>query len=306
MPSAEADVTVDLARALLTAQHPDLAGLPIVVAASGWDNVVLRLGDDLALRLPRRAAAAQLVENEQRWLPALAPSLPVAVPAPVRVGRPSDGSVAPVYPWSWSVVPWFDGVPAWRVEPAARHGLAGPLADVVAALHVPAPEDAPANPYRGVPLATRDAAVRERLASGAVPEPGPLLDLWSRLCGTPDRDGPAVWLHGDLHPANLIATPGDGPSAAGAASLAAVVDFGDVTSGDPATDLATAWLTFDPPARATFRDRVTTACGTDDATWDRSLAWAVLFTSILLSHSDDAPHLRAIGEQALAQVLAEE
>ncbi|WP_454044574.1 aminoglycoside phosphotransferase family protein [Cellulosimicrobium sp. Marseille-Q8652] len=309
MPSAEVDVTVDLARALLAAQHPDLADLPITVAANGWDNAVLRLGDDLALRLPRRAVAARLVENEQRWLPVLAPRLPVAVPAPVRVGRPSDGSAGAVFPWSWSVVPWFAGSPVQALDPVDRGGLAEPLADLVAALHVAAPPDAPANPFRGVPLETRDRALRERLAAGAVPDAAPLLGLWSRLAGTPGWDGPAVWLHGDLHPANLVATTGAdagaAPTTPASGGLAAVVDFGDVTSGDPATDLATAWLTFDAASRATFRDRVTTLSRTDDATWDRALGWAVLFTTLLLAHSDDAPHLRAMGEHALEQVLAD-
>jgi aminoglycoside phosphotransferase (APT) family kinase protein len=304
LPPAEVDVSVDLARGLLAAQHPDLADRPLVVAAHGWDNVVLRLGDDLAVRLPRRAAAAELVRHEQAWLPRLAPRLPVPVPAPVRLGRPSDGSRRPAYPWAWSVVPWFAGRPAWAVPPGARQGLVAPLADLVAALHRPAPPDAPANPFRGVPLADRDAVVRERLRGGAVPDADALLALWSRLVGTPAWQGPAVWLHGDLHPANLVATPAD--SAGGRASLAAVVDFGDITAGDPATDFATAWLTFDAPARAEFRRRVTAACGTDGATWDRALAWAVVLTAVLLRHSvDEAPHLRAIGEHARDQVLAD-
>ena len=103
-PSAEVDVTVGLVRRLLRAQHPDLADLPLRVVANGWDNVTLRLGDDLAVRVPRRATAGQLVRNEQRWLPVLAPRLGVDAPVPVRIGVPADE-----LPWSWSVVPWFTG-----------------------------------------------------------------------------------------------------------------------------------------------------------------------------------------------------
>ncbi len=115
-PAAEVDVGVPLVRALLVDQHPDLADLPLRVVANGWDNVVLRLGDDLAVRIPRRAAAAELVEHEQRWLPELAPLVaPVRVPLPVRTGRPALG-----YPWSWSVVPWFPGTVA-----GSRPGPAG-------------------------------------------------------------------------------------------------------------------------------------------------------------------------------------
>jgi aminoglycoside phosphotransferase (APT) family kinase protein len=81
MPAAEFEVTADLVRRLLAAQHPDLAGLPVEPLASGWDNVLFRLGDDLVARLPRRTLGAAILVNEQRWLPVLAPRLPLPVPA---------------------------------------------------------------------------------------------------------------------------------------------------------------------------------------------------------------------------------
>ncbi|MFE4466160.1 aminoglycoside phosphotransferase family protein [Oerskovia sp. NPDC056781] len=299
MPSADVDVTVELVRSLLAAQHPDLAGLPLEVVANGWDNVVLRLGDDLAVRVPRRDLAAALVRHEQAWLPTLAPRLPVPVPAPVRVGLPSDGSTGPAFPWAWSVVPWFDGLSALAVGRALRRTFAPDLAAFLAALHVPAPQQAPVNPFRGVPLAARDASVRERLASGRVPDDGALLALWSRLVELPAWDGPALWLHGDLHPANLVLAPGDH-------RLGAVVDFGDMTSGDPATDLATAWLTFDAAGRRTFREAVTARCGTDDATWERARAWALVLGTAFAAHSDDNPSFAELGAQTLAQVLGDD
>src|SRR5450830_1245940 len=114
-PSAEVDVTVELVRRLLQAQHPDLADLPLRVVANGWDNVTLRLGDELAVRVPRREMAAQLARNEQRWLPVLAPRLGVDVPVPVRIGRPAGE-----LPWGWSVVPWFAGTMVANVPAAAR------------------------------------------------------------------------------------------------------------------------------------------------------------------------------------------
>ncbi|MBD8000353.1 aminoglycoside phosphotransferase family protein [Oerskovia gallyi] len=298
-PAAEVDVTADLVRALLAAQHPDLAGLPLEVVANGWDNVVLRLGDELAVRVPRRELAAALVRHEQEWLPVLAPHLPVPVPAPVRVGLPSDGSAGPSFPWSWSIVPWFDGLSALAVDPALRRAFAPDLAAFLAALHVPAPPEAPVNPFRGVPLAARDESVRERLLLGHVPDDGALLDLWSRLVEVPPWDGPALWLHGDLHPANLVLAPGDH-------RLGAVVDFGDMTSGDPATDLATAWLTFDAAGRRVFRDAVTARCGTDDATWERARGWALVLGTAFAAHSDDNPSFAELGAQTLAQVLGDD
>ncbi|KAA1423953.1 aminoglycoside phosphotransferase family protein [Mumia zhuanghuii] len=302
MPAAEVDVTIDLVRGLLASQHPDLADLPLELVAHGWDNEVLRLGDDLALRIPRRELGARLVRHEQEWLPVLAPRLPTPVPVPVRVGSPSDGAHGPAYPWWWSVVPWFDGEAVVRSAVDERRTLARPLAAFVTALHRPAPDDAPVNAYRGVPLAVRDAGIRERLDAHPLPERAALLDLWDRLRTTPEWDGPPLWVHGDLHPANLLASPDE----AGTLALSAVIDFGDVTSGDPASDLATAWLTFDAEGRREFRELVSRAGVADTAMWDRARAWAAVFAVLLVTSSDDAPQLHAIGAHGLAQVLSGE
>ncbi|BDZ43383.1 aminoglycoside phosphotransferase [Paraoerskovia sediminicola] len=310
-PAAEVAVTTELVRDLLRAQHPDQAGLPLRVVTNGWDNVVLRLGDDLAVRAPRRALAAPLVLHEQRWLPTLAQHLPVPVPAPVRVGTPTAA-----YPWSWSVVPWFEGQAAIEVAPHDRRGVAVDLARFVGALHRLAPQDAPRNPYRGVPLADRDADVRGRLAGlhdalSARPRdtdaPGlpdlterelrDVEDLWGEAVRTDPWDGEPVWLHGDLHPGNLIL---DHPG-----RLAAVIDFGDLTSGDPATDLGTAWLTFDDVGRREFRQALGVERSPDDATWLRARGWAVVLGSALLAHSDDTPAHREVGLHALRSVLSD-
>ncbi|MDQ1465634.1 MAG: hypothetical protein QOH10_49, partial [Actinomycetota bacterium] len=147
-PAAEVAIDDGLVRRLLTEQLPDLRGLPLVRLAEGWDNVIFRLGDELTVRLPRRRLAAELVEHEQRWLPELAPKLPLAIPAPVGIGRPGPG-----YPWAWSVCPWLPGAVAQQVAPDDPFDAATRLGRFLAALHEPAPPDAPANPFRGVPLA---------------------------------------------------------------------------------------------------------------------------------------------------------
>ncbi|PVU81779.1 phosphotransferase (plasmid) [Cellulomonas sp. WB94] len=290
-PPAEVDVTVDLVRRLLRGQHPDLAELPLRVVANGWDNVTLRLGDALAVRVPRRAMAAQLVRHEQRWLPVLAPRLGVDIPVPVRIGHPADEM-----PWGWSVVPWFAGTMVASVPVAARSTLARPLAEVLARLHAPAPDDAPSNPVRGVSLRTRDDAVRARLDAGHVPGAHRVGRLWDELLDTPSWAGPALWIHGDPHPLNLLAGADGG--------LGAILDFGDVTAGDPATDLATVWMTFDAAGREEFRATTTTLSGTDPHTWRRARGWALSFATVFLAHGDDEPLMRHIGEHTLREVLA--
>ncbi|MFZ7089279.1 aminoglycoside phosphotransferase family protein [Curtobacterium sp. RRHDQ10] len=284
---ADIAVTEDLVRALLRDQHPDLAALPLRIVASGWDNVVLRLGDDLAVRVPRREVAAHLVDHEQRWLPVLGDLVrgTVPVPTPVRIGVPT-----PEYPWHWSVVPWFDGQPAIGTD-AERPQVVDALAAFVIALHVPAPPDAPHNPVRGGPLAGRADVVAERLASGAVPHADGVSAVWARALAAPPYAGPPVWLHGDLHPHNLVVSDG---------RLAAVVDFGDVTAGDPATDFATAWLTTNGrEARGRFRASVTA----DDATWMRARGWAVTMATAVVVATRPGDGLHVMGLRAIDALL---
>ncbi|WP_240629755.1 phosphotransferase [Specibacter cremeus] len=161
MPAAEFAVSGALVRRLLHAQHPDLAGLALVPAGNGWDNAMFRLGDDLAVRLPRRAVAAELMLHELRWLAGITADCPVGVPRIVRRGAPS-----PEFPWPFAIVGWHDGEPVTTVPPADRDAMAPDLAGFVTAVHRPAPPDAPRNPVRGTPLAARDAAVRARLTRG--------------------------------------------------------------------------------------------------------------------------------------------
>src|SRR5215469_1600905 len=136
MPAAEVDVSPDLVRRLLAAQQPDLAHLPVTMMAHGWDNVMCLVGDDLVARLPRREMSVNCLVNEQRWLPSLAPRLPLPVPAPVRAGRPGLG-----YPWPWSIVPFLPGRPAAGNPPADLRDAAAGLARFLAALHAPAVAD---------------------------------------------------------------------------------------------------------------------------------------------------------------------
>lgn len=287
MPAAEVHVDEALVRTLLRAQAPSLSDLPITLAANGWDNAVFRLGDDLCVRVPRRQMGAELIASEQRWLPELAPRLPLPVPAPVFAGAPGEG-----YPWAWSVVPWFDGDAALHTPPADPRAAASALGEFVAALHTPAPPDAPTSPGRGVPLSARDDGVRRMLAAlHDVVDTGALAALWSSLVALPSWPGAPVWVHGDLHPANLVVDRG---------VLSAVIDFGDLNGGDPATDLMGAWMLFDPVARKVFRD----AAGVDDDTWARGRGWALVVGLALVASSADNPPFAALGHRALEAVLA--
>lgn len=288
MPAAEYVITVELVRALIAEQHPDLAHLALSPGANGWDNAIFRLGPTLAVRMPRRQLGADLVAHEHRWLPAMAERLPIPIAAPVRMGRPSS-----MYPWSWSVCPWFEG------DVAADVVLSDPVADAerlgafVAALHQPAPPDAPVNPYRGQPIAElRPRVVANVELLGSHVDGPSVLASFERLAAVDDWSGEPLWLHGDLHSANMVVCDG---------SICAVLDFGDITSGDPAVDLAFAWMLFDDDARSVLR---TAAGGIDDATWSRAQAWAVHFALLYLLNSADNERFARMGRSLLAAVLA--
>lgn len=92
MHADEVDTDVSLVSRLLAAQFPHWAHLPIeAVRSAGTDNAIYRLGDDMAVRLPRIHWAIAQVDKEQQWLPKLAPHLPLAIPVPLGKGVISEG-----------------------------------------------------------------------------------------------------------------------------------------------------------------------------------------------------------------------
>lgn len=292
IPAAEWETTPDLVRGLLAEQCPTLAHLPVSPFTHGWDNDMFRLGDALLVRLPRRAASVLLIEHEARWLPTIAARVTRPLPRPVFVGRPSAAFAHP-----WTVVPVLPGVVAADVPLGRRTAAAEGLADFLRSLHTPAPADAPLNPFRGGPLdgpGFHDR-VLERVARHG--ERDALARRWEAWSRAPAWPGPALWLHGDAHPLNLLLD--------GAGRLAGVIDWGDLTSGDPACDLASAWLLFEPEGRRRFLARARGNAAYDRHVWLRARAWALHLGLIFSQLADDMPRLRQVGELALGNVLAE-
>ena len=298
-PAAEVSIDTSVVRALLEEQHADLAHLSVIEVDEGWDNKLFRLGEDLAVRMPRRAASAALIEHEQRWLPRLSPRLPLPVPAPLRVGRPGSG-----FPWSWSVVRWFPGQSALLAPPrdvattATTATTAIALGRFLRALHQPAPEDAPQNPWRGVPLAARAKTTQAHLQQleGLVAR-GAVLGLWERVLSTPAWCGPPLWIHGDLHPGNLVVSGG---------RLSAVIDFADLAAGDPATDLSVAWMLLPPSARQTFFTSAREEFDPLDAhTLMRARGWALALGLAYLANSRDNEAMSALGRATIDNVLSD-
>ncbi|MGH1493673.1 MAG: aminoglycoside phosphotransferase family protein [Acidimicrobiales bacterium] len=290
LPAADVEITIELVTALLQEQHPDLADLPIRELANGWDNVLYRLGDEFTVRLPRRVEAAELVGNEIRWLPELAPRLPLAIPSPVRTGQPTSD-----YPYAWTVLPWFDGETVGTSTFQAPEREARRLGHFLSRLHRPAPADAPVNPHRGTPLATRDRLTVDRLASLDRSDSAAILAIWADAVAANPWNGPPLWVHGDLHALNIIKDND---------ALAAILDFGDICSGDPATDLMVAWYLFTQDEREVLRASADSQNRPiDDDMWRRGRGWAVTHALALLVHAADAPALGAIAEKCIAAAI---
>jgi aminoglycoside phosphotransferase (APT) family kinase protein len=289
----EAEVTIDesLVRRLLAEQHPDLAGEPLEVAAEGWDNVTVRCGQDLAIRLPRRQLGADCLDVELRWLPGIAPHMPVAIPAAIRTGEPSEE-----YPWRWGIVPWIDGVQAAELPPTSDQ--ARRLGAILATLHtLPLPDDPPHNQYRGGPLAPRTQLTVERLARfEAMEEPsGVDFDRLRAifLAGAAEEiDVASTWVHGDLHPRNVVVRSG---------RIVGIIDWGDMCAGDPCTDLSAAWLFFDPEHHNAIWD----VYEPTESTMVRARGWTVAFGAMLFEAGRTGdPYLEAAGGDALRRLLS--
>ena len=255
-------IDANLVRCLLREQFPHRGGERVdPVDVQGWDNRTFRVGNDLVARLPSAAGYAAAVAKEHRWLPVLAPQLPVPIPVPVARGRPGCG-----YPWSWSLYRWLPGAPARADEIADPVAFAADVAGFLVALQTVDASSGPPpgsdNGFRGAPVTTYDGqvratvtAMRDHLDGAAV------LDVWNEAVSALPAGRP-VWVDGDFTGSNLLVKDG---------RLAAVIDFGCCAVGDPACDLVIAWTLLRGRSRAAFR----AAVPGDAAVWARARGWAL-------------------------------
>jgi aminoglycoside phosphotransferase (APT) family kinase protein len=282
-----------LARRLVDAQFPQWAELPIApVELDGIDNRTFRLGRDMTVRLPSGDWYALQVDKEQRWLPVLAPQLPLPIPTPVAKGVPGDG-----YPYSWSVYRWLDGEIATEPTIGDLTEFAIALAGFLVALQrvdaTDGPEPGRHNFYRGGPLTTyADETIRSIEALGDEIPPDAVNRVWDDAMAA-TWEGDPVWFHGDVATGNLLLRGG---------RLAAVIDFGTSGVGDPACDVVIAWTLLSGPSRDAFRSTL----GVDPGTWSRGRGWALWKALISLVGSlDSDPEAAAINRRVIDRVLAD-
>ncbi len=261
-------ITVSLVESLVAEQFPRWSNLTVSeVLPNGWDNRTFRLGDQMSVRLPSAERYTHQVKKEHRWLPMLASQLPLPIPTPIAIGEPAAG-----YPWQWSVYGWIQGetVSPGRIAHMAQ--FAGSLAGFLKVLQQidPSGGPVPGPGRRGGDLAFYDDEARQAIAllDGRL-DTVMLTECWEVALSSSWQDAP-VWVHGDVSRGNLLLRDGE---------LAAVIDFGSTSVGDPACDLAIAWTLFDGESRDVFRE----AMSLDDATWERARGWTLWKSLIILS-----------------------
>ncbi|MES0025426.1 MULTISPECIES: aminoglycoside phosphotransferase family protein [unclassified Mesorhizobium] len=291
MPDPKPTIDTDLVRRLVNAQFPQWRHLPVSpVTFGGWDNRTFHLGNDMTLRLPSAAPYALQVEKEHRWLPTLAPLLPLPIPVPLTMGEPGEG-----YPWHWSVYRWIDGETAKTAEIADRPQFAVDLAKFLIALRRIDPAGGPPagqhNFFRGGSLSVYDNQTREALQAleGQIDTQAATAVWDAALAAT--WQGSPVWFHGDVAWGNLLVQNG---------RLSAVIDFGTSGIGDPSCDLAIAWTFFQGESREAFR----AAIDVDEATWARGRGWTLWKALITVAGHDanqaEAERSRRVIDDVLA------
>ncbi len=295
MHEDEVDTDPALVGRLLAGQLSQWTDLPVeAVSPRGTDNALYRLGDDMVVRLPRRQVDRERLEKERRWLPRLAPVLPLAVPVPLAVGEPAEG-----YPFTWSVYSWLGGEPASTERLVDLGRAATDLAQFVAALQRVDPTDGPPpgthNSFRGVPLATLDESTRAAIASlaGTI-DVAAVTSAWEAALQASEWRREPVWIHGDLDSRNLLVEQG---------RLTAVIDFGCLGVGDPACDVMVAWKVLSADTRDIFRAELSV----DEATWARGRGWALSQALGALSYYtlETNPVLVREARRWMAEVLAD-
>ncbi|MDV5147471.1 aminoglycoside phosphotransferase family protein [Streptomyces sp. SBC-4] len=294
MPSTESPPLIDttLVERLIAAQFPEWAGLPVrEVDSAGTDNAMFRLGDEFAVRLPKDDGAAGQAAKEQRWLPHLAPHLPLPVPVPVGHGVPGEGFDRP-----WSVFGWLDGADTFTAPLTDLAHAAVELGRFGAALRAVDATGGPAS-FRGGPVTAWEegnmpGAIRALGADGTV-DPELATKAWESVLALPQWDGAPVWIHGDLLPGNLLGHDG---------RLSAVIDFGGLGVGDPACDTMPAWTLLTAETRPLFRE----AAEVDDATWARGRGWALCWGLVTEDYYRVTnPVLAAVAHRTWSEALPE-
>ena len=257
MTSWQPDVPIDdsIATRLLTARFPELQLLELRLLGSGWDNHAYLVNESIVFRIPHRKQGGELMENELQALKLLnQQDLPLLIPEPKFVASPDDR-----FPYTIAGYALITGDTADKQEwlPTERAMIAGPLGRFLSTLHRVS-TDVPfvlGDELKRADLGFRIQKIRQQLSDA----PPGVLSLAEELALTPPLSTQPVWVHGDLYSRHLVVDSKK--------LICGVIDWGDVHIGDPALDIAIAWMFLPPDSWPSFIDAYG---GIDADTWRRA------------------------------------
>ncbi|PCI73597.1 phosphotransferase [Candidatus Dependentiae bacterium] len=283
----EINIDIKLVKNLLSQQFSEWKNLNLeLIKPEGTDNVMYRLGDDKVVRLPRNQISSLNIEKEINILPILKPHISISIPEVLAVGK-SDES----YPFPWLICSQLEGKNLDDKDEVDLNQAAIDLGNLVRSMQNINSKNG-ITCKRGESISSRDNAVRKAIAlSGRFFDTKLLTKLWNNVLKASEWKGDPVWIHGDLHPGNLLAQDG---------KISGIVDFSFSGIGDPAVDLMVAWTLFTKETREIFRAIVRP----DDATWERARGWA-LFLGVLgyYYYVESNPAFAAIAKKSLDEVI---
>jgi aminoglycoside phosphotransferase (APT) family kinase protein len=243
------EIRVDepLARRLIGEQFPEVEGRSFQLLGEGWDNTVWLVDGEWVFRFPRRSMVIPGLENEIAFLPQLAPQLPLAVPVPTLIGRPTEA-----FDWPFFGAPFLPGreLAQTELDDEARGRLGRPVGEFLTTLHaLELDANLPVDPVRRADMSFRVPKTRERF------EQLERLDLWSppqaahaivEAAAGLDSPEPKAVVHGDLHLRHLLVDDHGAPTA--------VIDWIDLSRNDPGVDFVLYWAVLSAEGRSAFRD----------------------------------------------------
>jgi aminoglycoside phosphotransferase (APT) family kinase protein len=281
-----AEVTVDeaLARRLIGAQFPDLELCSVRLLGHGWDMTVWLVDDKWVFRFPRREMVIRGLLNEISYLPKLASLVPLPIPIPTYLGKPS-----PEYRWPFYGAPFLPGrdLAEAGLDDGGRAALARPLGDFLRTLHgTRLDADLPLDPVRRADMTFRVPKTRERLAEleelGLWQAPRAAHEVIEAAVelGPPE---PRALVHGDLHLRHLLVDH--------SGRATAVIDWIDLSYNNPGVDLVLYWSVLPPEGRVEFRAAYGTITD-DQLLCGRILALFLCSTLAIYAHHEGMPALK--------------
>ncbi len=235
---------------------------------SGFDNQNYLINGKYLLRIPKTLNSEKLIRNEIQWLPRLSGKFDIATPQLIRHGISEEEKLCALYSWT-------KGLSAMTSDLKQNEWPA--LIEFLKTLHDSNKDGAPLNLNRGVPLKNKSERFFKRFESVTSKielAEDQIKEVWNEAVSA-SLPSKKHLIHGDLHPDNVITDNG---------RLVGIIDWGDITSGDSSTDLASIWMLFND---SHIRQLALNSYGADTSATMRAMGWALFFSIVFLDYGLD-------------------